>query len=363
MVLEKLYRVIKAKVPFGPDIEPFEKVQNGEVIAKQEVVKHEPSQNGLEDTKVKQGNTKAQARQIIGSLGALRSVAAYLNHLKASGKRKRTVEEYHGALRKWNIYSGCKAKTIYNLTYKEIETAIIGVSPAYANLLLAALKSYAKWAHREGHSKLLLELEKIERPKTPRGIPKAKSEREFENIKDQAKALCEAGKKEGIWIGLMLCCGLRISEIQVAQMGPSWVQVIGKGGYERRIPAPGWLIRAALNINGWRRNRKWIDQKLRTKYGLTHLHSLRHTYATILLDRGLKLEEIQKLLGHAKIDTTLTYAKVSMPTGVIALIDPPKKPAYLEPRLTGQEREAEGPKGPRQTGQAGRNERAHARAE
>ena len=71
---------------------------------------------------------------------------------------------------------------------------------------------------------------------------------------------------------------------------------------------------------GYARKRESIDKGLR-KMGYSHCHSLRHTYATILLKRGLSLDAIQKLLGHANIATTQIYAKTQLPAGINDLLE------------------------------------------
>jgi len=57
------------------------------------------------------------------------------------------------------------------------------------------------------------------------------------------------------------------------------------------------------------------------KLGYKHLHSLRHTYATILLHREVKLEEIQKLLGHSSISTTQIYAKTKINKDISGILE------------------------------------------
>ena len=188
------------------------------------------------------------------------------------------------------------------------------------------LKSYSKWLMKSNKSRLFLELQKVTAPKIKQRIAKHKSAAMFAKIGATAKELCRDGDRKGIWIGLMLFCGLRISEIQTAESGDNFVQVIGKGNKERRIPAPEWLLEAMRKCpkrdeGGWQKHRNIIDFELRKKCGLSKLHSLRHTYATMLLHKGLLIDEIQKLLGHNEINTTQIYAKTKMPEGVILKLE------------------------------------------
>ena len=187
------------------------------------------------------------------------------------------------------------------------------------------MKQLAKWYLRDGYPSLHLELQKLIMGRGKARIPHAKSEEEYIKAREEAKGLCKEGDRRGIWLGLKLVCGLRISEIQTAVPGKDWVQVRGKGGKERRIPCPPWLISAmvkspGLSRGGYMKKRQIIDRELR-KIGYPHAHSLRHTYATILLHRGLSLDEIQKLLGHASISTTQIYAKTKLPEGVNELLE------------------------------------------
>ena len=191
---------------------------------------------------------------------------------------------------------------------------------------LSMLKGYAKWLLKAGKTKLFLELQKVQSPKSKSRIPKHKSQAEFSDLVAVAKELVRNDDRNGLWLGLMLMCGLRISEIEHAVAGDDYVQVIGKGDKERRIPAPAWLLvgisqMKAKGRGGWRQGRKVIDRNLRKSLALSKFHSLRHTYATILLHRGMQLDEIQVLLGHEGIATTQIYAKTKMPEGVIELLE------------------------------------------
>ena len=123
----------------------------------------------------------------------------------------------------------------------------------------------------------------------------------------------------------MIVCGLRISEIETIEVGKDFVKVLGKGNKERKIPCPSFLIEAMKKIKaegtgGYKSGRRVIDRALR-KLGYSKLHSLRHTYATLLHNNGLALEEVSKLLGHSDISTTQIYAQTKINEGVNEILE------------------------------------------
>lgn len=238
----------------------------------------------------------------------------YLIYLAATGKAERTRQEYRWELLWWN-----KQISIATITLQDMERIIHNIHPSTARRKIAAIRSYAKWELREGSGKLHAEVSQVILPKTPTRIPKDRGTEEFMDFSKCAVDLVRAGDRRGVWIGLMGCCGLRISEIQTAEPAPGkTIKVIGKGNKERLIPAPAWLIEALgyeTYKKGWKKGRQLIWSELKTM-GIRKPHSLRHTFASELRRKGYPLEEIKVLLGHSKLDTTMIYANVALPNDI-----------------------------------------------
>ena len=240
----------------------------------------------------------------------------YLVHLSAAGRSSGTIKEYTWDLLWWQRQAG----TLPEITLQHIEAMVKDMHPCTAQRKIASLRSYAKWLLRENEDRLHSQVAQVMLPKTPGRIPRDRGAEAFKDLSRKAMELTAQGDRRGIWIGLMLCCGLRISEIQTTQVTPGdTIKVRGKGNKERLIPAPEWL-RSALrkkykNGGQWRKARHLIWKELK-KMDITHPHSLRHTYASELVRQGFSLEQVQRLLGHAQLETSLIYAKVQVPKNV-----------------------------------------------
>jgi site-specific recombinase XerD len=138
--------------------------------------------------------------------------------------------------------------------------------------------------------------------------------------------------------GLMLYCGLRCCEVLALRIadvdiGGRWLQVVGKGGRERRVPLDGdvasviqvYLLAerpetSSANVfivaKGPHRGQPLTAAGLRTIFryhrgisgiGGGHPHALRHTFGTALAEAGVDLAVMQALLGHAHVDTSARY--------------------------------------------------------
>jgi len=135
-------------------------------------------------------------------------------------------------------------------------------------------------------------------------------------------------------------CGLRIGEattleISAVDRARQVLHIIGKGNKERLVPLPQPILDDLGRIWRIHHNRRWLfpnrrgDAPLSTrvlsrsfaaaaaaagiKPGVTP-HSLRHSYATRLLENGVDTRIVQVLLGHARIATTTIYTHLTTPS-------------------------------------------------
>ncbi|MED1468123.1 site-specific tyrosine recombinase XerD [Bacillus salipaludis] len=184
----------------------------------------------------------------------------------------------------------------------------------------------------------------IETPKLERSLPKVLSLKEVEILLDSPKENNHFGIRDKAMLELLYATGIRVSElinldIDHVHLTMGFVRCIGKGEKERIIPIGKTAAEAIkrylehgrghfvtpknqdsalfLNHQGKRLTRQgfWkILKKLTKEAGIDKVltpHSLRHSFATHLLENGADLRAVQEMLGHANISTTQIYTNVS----------------------------------------------------
>lgn len=205
---------------------------------------------------------------------------------------------------------------------------------------LTVIKNFHKYLLKE---KLVNEdvSEFIERPKLKKSLPKALSPEDIDNLLD-IKLNTSFDYRNKAMLELMYGCGLRVSElinleINDVDMINCLIRVSGKGNKERDIPLGEYSIyylqeyidrrdsllkkracnKLFLNNHGLGMTRQGFFKNLKSileEKGLNpniSPHTLRHSFATHLVNRGADLRSVQEMLGHSDISTTKIYTKVS----------------------------------------------------
>ena len=271
-----------------------------------------------------------QKKKIEGESGAIKrgrlpKIDGFWNFLIASGRAKRTIQEYRYEFAWWNKAAERLKKTVYTLSIAELEEVVKNIHPCTVRRKISFLRSLSRWYLREGKNRLYVEVSKFMSPKIPERLPGDHGGQKFKEIRETARNLCEKKEPVGIWFGLMSMCGLRISEIQTAVIRDDiFIKVLGKGNKERLVPVPKWIIVVMNELDregrkGWAKGRQTIYSHIK-KLGYKP-HSLRHTYASELLRRGKNIEEVKVLLGHKDISTTSIYARINISADSAQLLD------------------------------------------
>ncbi|MEQ1917150.1 MAG: site-specific tyrosine recombinase XerD [Gallionella sp.] len=183
----------------------------------------------------------------------------------------------------------------------------------------------------------------IDTPKLPRSLPKSLSEADVEALLNAPDTQTPLGLRDRAMLEVLYASGLRVSELvtlRVSQvsMDMGVVRVMGKGSKERLVPlgevALEWLRRyladgrnvllgrqssdamfVTARAEGMTRQMFWyLIKKHALRGGLAVAlspHTLRHAFATHLLNHGADLRVVQMLLGHTDISTTQIYTHVA----------------------------------------------------
>ena len=193
-----------------------------------------------------------------------------------------------------------------------------------ANRRLTVLKRYFHWALRERRMAADPTV-RLTAARQPLRVPKTLSQAQVEALLDAPDLGNTLGLRDRTMLELMYASGLRVTELvtlKTFQLGltEGVIRVVGKGGKERLVPfgevARQWLERY-LGEAGSRMTRAmfWvIVKKWAQVAGITtplSPHTLRHAFATHLLNHGADLRVVQLLLGHADISTTTIYTHVA----------------------------------------------------
>jgi integrase/recombinase XerD len=217
-----------------------------------------------------------------------------------------------------------------------------GSKPTSTNRRLTVFKRFFRWAVRERLVSADPTLKLLSARPPPR-IPKTLSEAQVEALLGAPDTDTPLGLRDRAMLELMYASGLRVSELVGLKtvhvsLSEGALHATGKGSKERLVPfgeeAHGWLLRylgdaRAVILGGQASDALFVTSrggpmtrqmfwKLVKQYALrggVHVplspHTLRHAFATHLLNHGADLRAVQMLLGHADISTTTIYTHVA----------------------------------------------------
>ncbi|MGH2726360.1 MAG: site-specific tyrosine recombinase XerD [Actinomycetota bacterium] len=215
-------------------------------------------------------------------------------------------------------------------------------SSATVARVLAAVRGLHKFLVREEVTKAN-PAEPVGSPRVPRSLPRSLPVEDVERLLKAVPTDGIIGLRDQAILELLYAAGLRISELTAldvddVDLEESSVRCVGKGTKERVVPLGRFAVAALqryrsdarpalaksssgpalfLNARGTRLTRQgcWKLLKKHAKHADIRRrispHTLRHSFATHLLDGGADIREVQELLGHASVGTTQVYTMVS----------------------------------------------------
>ena len=278
-------------------------------------------------------------------------VRSYQRYLKLQrGFSPNTLDAYRRDLQKLLSYLEKEGKDVWEIQLDDLQHFAatlheIGIHPRSQCRILSGVRSFFRYMELDGWreddpSELL------ESPVLGEHLPEVLSPEEVDMLENSIDLSKWEGQRNKAIIEVLFSCGLRVSELVNLKLSDlyldeQYIRIFGKGSKERLVPISpkairelnDWFVdRNLMNIKAGEEDYVFLNRRgahlTRTMIlimikrqaevaGITKTispHTLRHSFATALLEGGADLRAIQAMLGHESIGTTEIYTHIDMST-------------------------------------------------
>ena len=226
-----------------------------------------------------------------------------------------------------------------DINYKELSKYLrflneIGYSKTSINRKITSVNSFLTWCQKNSYVNQL-EIKKVKSLKLDKKLPSVLTANYINKLLDELPSSTDKELRDKAILEIMYSSGLRVSEVSDLSLedvkSNKSVKVIGKGRKERVLPITKRSLNAIntyiqhsrknlandksqdylfLGVRGGKLSDREIRRIVSLRVG-TFPHSIRHTFATHLLEGGADLRIVQEMLGHKDPSTTQIYTHVS----------------------------------------------------
>ena len=275
----------------------------------------------------------------------------YLRYLKLQRSvSPNTLDAYVRDLDKLLVFLNGEGKFVTDVSLQDLQTFAaglhdVGIGPRSQCRILSGVRSFYRFLVMDGYMDSD-PTELLESPVLGEHLPEFLTPNEVDTLKESIDLSKPEGHRNRAIIEVLFSCGLRVSELVNLQFSQVYaderfLRVFGKGSKERLVPISELALKEIeyylpwrnslkiksgeedyvfLNRRGAHLTRTMILIMLKEQAQIAGIqktispHTLRHSFATALLEGGADLRVIQALLGHESIGTTEIYTHLSMQT-------------------------------------------------